>query len=208
MTVTTKVIISIFVLLVIGAIIGGVVYATVNKNRVQVNDLSKQVFGPKQFMGRYVKIFRPSLSLSCFHVAEMKVFSVPGGPNIIKPDMIVTMSSTFSNTKPDQFPAKFLIDGKDNKFAHTACDDPNPLIMVDLGSMMIIDSVLLVTRTGCCGNQINGTMISIMDDDKKVVYSSDPIKSPKGSIIPNNDNDDNFKFNTYTIPSKTPLGTN
>jgi hypothetical protein len=160
-----------------------------------------------QVMGRYIKLSKPGIPGkrdNCLHLMEIKVFSTVKGPNIIRSDMKVSKSSVLKDEL--QFPNVSLIDNDDNTMIHTSCENIDQWIILDLGYTAPISEIILVSRQNCCGNQMNGVVLEITNNNGVVVYNANPIKSPNGSIISNNKSDDFYKFYKYSIPSLMPIG--
>lgn len=124
--------------------------------------------------GRYIKL--QYNRVECLNLAEIKVYSKKGGPNIITPNTPVTKSSGYQG---DMFPGKNFVDGdmgQTYNFVATSCGDV-PWVQVDLGSMVDIYKVVVYNRVDCCQSRILGTVLQIMNDQNEMVYVSNPVNS-------------------------------
>jgi hypothetical protein len=124
--------------------------------------------------GRYIKL--QYNHVECLNLAEIKVYSKQGGPNIITPNTHVTKSSGFQG---DVFPGRNFVDGDTGQtynFVHTSCGDV-PWVQVDLGSMIDIYKVVVYNRVDCCQQRVLGTVLQIMNDQNELIYVSNPINS-------------------------------
>lgn len=164
------------------------------------------VINRNQVMGRYIKLSKPPNDANCLHLMEMRVYSILGGVNIVNPLMTVTKSSVWSDDS--QFPNAHLMDNRDDTMIHTSCANETQWIMLDMKTDVPVSEIKLVSRQDCCGNQMNGIVLEITNSSNVTVYKANPIKSPSGSIISNNGNNDYYKFYKYAIPSLDAVGTN
>ena len=124
--------------------------------------------------GRYIKL--QYNRVECLNLAEIKVYSKNGGPNIITPNTPVTKSSGYQG---DMFPGRNFVDGDTGQtynFVHTSCGDV-PWVQVDLGSMINIYKVVVFNRVDCCQSRILGAKLQIMNDQNEMVYASDEVNS-------------------------------
>lgn len=125
-------------------------------------------------IGRYIKL--QYNRVECLNLAEIRVFSKKGGPNIITRSTPVTKSSGYQG---DMFPGKNFVDGDTGQtynFVHTSCGDV-PWVQVDLGSMINIYKVVVFNRVDCCQSRVLGTNLQIMNDQNEMIYASNPINS-------------------------------
>lgn len=110
----------------------------------------------------------------CLNLAQLLVYSQPGGPNIIKPNMKVEKPSSWGN---DYFPGSNLVNRVGNTFAHTSCGDI-PWITVTLDTEDIpIHKVVLWNRRDCCKERVRGFTMSILNADGDTVYTSNTINN-------------------------------
>ena len=119
--------------------------------------------------GRYLRL--EYNHVECLNLAQILVFATKGGPNLITPSTAVTKPDGWSG---DVFPVKNFVDGRGDSFVHTSCSGV-PWIEVDLGKTTPIDKVVVWNRNDCCQSRVVGTVLSILDEDKAVVYLSNPI---------------------------------
>ena len=188
--------------------------AAAEKAAATGNVVTHQVSG--QVRGQYIKIMRPNI-IGCYGFADIKVYSTPDGPNIITPAMTVTTSSKDDSVTANRWDLRSLnlVDGTDSETS-IACNmpsDKSPYFIVNLGEMKPIYQIVIKTRDWK-PIYVTGTVLSILDSDNKVVYESNPITSITGKIdvkdigtVQNLIDTDSYKVFTYTIPSKTPIGT-
>lgn len=125
-------------------------------------------------IGRYIKL--QYNRVECLNLAEIRVYSKKGGPNIITSNTPVSKSSGYQG---DMFPGRNFVDGDTGQtynFVHTSCGDV-PWVQVDLGSMIDIHRVVVYNRVDCCQSRILGTVLQILNDQNELIYVSNPINS-------------------------------
>ncbi len=128
--------------------------------------------------GRYIRLQYDHYE--CLNLAQILVYSKDGGPNIITPSTSVTKSSGYQG---DMFPNQNFVNQRGTNyynFVHTSCYDI-PWIEVDLGSVVPIYKIVVWNRVDCCQSRILGTVLSILNNDKEMVYISNPIRSTNAS---------------------------
>lgn len=128
--------------------------------------------------GRYIRLQYPHQQ--CLNLAQIFVYSRDGGPNIITPSTPVSKSSDHSS---GMYPSQNFVNqrGADYyNFVHTSCYDV-PWIEVDLGSVVPIYKIVIWNRKDCCQERILGAVLSILNNDKEMVYISNPINSTNAS---------------------------
>ena len=143
------------------------------KGYVKVTPTADPNAPTKTISGRYITL--QWSRYECLNLAQIMVYSVKNGPNIITPRTTVTKSSGYSG---DAFPVQNFINGQGEawyNFTHTSCGDI-PWITVDLGSVIPIYKVTIINRSDCCQSRILGAVLSI-DDDTGRVYISNSITS-------------------------------
>jgi len=154
------------------------------------------------FQGRFIRIEMGQVG--CLNLAEIEVVSEKGGPNIIRPSMVVTTSSVYGN---NAYPGSNFVDQKFDTFVHTSCADKG-WVMVDLGRMTPIYQIVVTNRTDCCRQRANGAVLTILNDQKQVLFTADPIRNKMGSTVSNEAdnsvNDRSFYKFTY-FPSTTAV---
>ena len=116
----------------------------------------------------------------CLNLAEIRVFSDPTGPNKVTPNTVVTKSSGHGSS--DTFPVRNFVDGNLSNFVHTSCYDI-PWILVDMGSVIPIAKVMVYNRTDCCQERARGMRMILLDDAKKEVYRSEPVRTVQGIYV-------------------------
>jgi hypothetical protein len=130
--------------------------------------------------GRFIKLWYDRFEY--LNLAEIRVYSYNGGPNIITPNTAVTKSSGYQG---DMFPSRNFVDGNLNNFVHTAGPQTDqPWIQVDLGSTVDIVKVVIFNRTDCCQSRILGAQLRIytnLNNAWQQTYISDKIKTTNGS---------------------------
>jgi hypothetical protein len=121
--------------------------------------------------GRYIKL--QYNRVECLNLAEIQVYSINGGPNIITSNTPVTKSSGYQG---DMYPSRNFVDGNTSNFVHSSCGDV-PWIQVDLGSIVPIFKIVVFNRTDCCQSRILGTILQIISDQNEIIYVSDPVRT-------------------------------
>jgi hypothetical protein len=124
--------------------------------------------------GRYIKLQYNRVDY--MNLAEIRVFSKKGGPNIITRNTPVTKSSGFQG---DAFPARNFVDGDTGQTYNFACTSGGdvPWIQVDLGSMIDIYKVVIFNRADCCQSRILGAVLQILNDENDMIYASNNVNS-------------------------------
>lgn len=108
----------------------------------------------------------------CLNLAEVRAYEYKGGPNIVPSDAVVTQSSGADN-------AKNIVDRNIDLMAHTSCGDI-PWVRIDLGKTVPLHMIHIVNRRDCCRNRAIGLVLSLLDDQQKPVYVSEPMKDKSG----------------------------
>lgn len=152
---------------------------------------------PAGFSGRYVKLTKPVTG--CMHFAEVQVFSTSGGTNIAS-GKTVTASSTGWGGLPE-----FLTDGIMNNFTHSNCVDA-PWFLIDLGSVMSISNIRVFNRTDCCQSRENGVVVTVLDANQSVVFTSNPLADKKGVTVDGGDNGSTYSVFDINPPSTVVNG--
>lgn len=134
--------------------------------------------------GRYVKL--EMQQIGCMNLGELEVYSTVGGPNVAlgKP---VTKSSGWSG---DAFPGANLVDGNEDTFMHTSCQDA-AWALVDLGSTISITNIRLYNRRDCCPGRALGIIISVLDENGQAVYRANPLQGQGGA------SDTNYEYDSW-----------
>jgi len=117
---------------------------------------------------------------ACINLAEIRAYGHKGGPNLVTPQTVITKSSNWHD--PAGGRNEFVTDRNEDTIIHTACDgkETRPWIRVDLGTTQPIHKVFVLNRKDCCINRTNGLVFSVLDEQQKSVYVSEPIKDKKG----------------------------
>lgn len=155
-----------------GNINGGFQYDGNYKGYVKVTPTADPNAPTKTISGRYITLQHSRYDF--FNLAQIMVYSVKNGPNILTPNTKVTKSSGYSG---DAYPVQNFING--NSFVCTSGGDI-PWITVDLGSVMPIYKVTVINRRDCCQWRVVGAALSI-DDDNGRVYISNSITTSNSS---------------------------
>lgn len=108
----------------------------------------------------------------CLNLAEVRAYEYKGGPNVVPTDAVVTQSSSAE-------PSKYLVDRNVDTIAHTSCGDV-PWIRIDLGKTVPLHMIHVVNRRDCCRNRAIGLVLSLLDEQQKPVYVSEPMKDKSG----------------------------
>jgi len=184
-------------LVILLVIMGALLY----REREQLQGAQVQGF-VNVLQGRFIRIDMGQVG--CLNLAGIEVMSEKGGPNIIRPSMVVTTSSAYGS---NAYPGANVVDQKLDTFVHTSCADKG-WVMVDLGSMVPIYQIVVTNRTDCCRQRANGAVLTILNDQKQVLFTADPIRNKVGSTTSNETdnsaNDRSFYKFTY-FPSTTAV---
>ncbi len=132
--------------------------------------------GPQQVVGRYLRIELPG-DEKMLSLAEVQVFA---GEENIAGKGSAKQSSTGSNG-----PAHLAIDGntsgefhKEKSTTHTAIES-NPWWELDLGGAKSIDKIVVWNRTdNDLQNRLAGYRLSVLNGERKVVWSKEPAEFP------------------------------
>jgi hypothetical protein len=136
---------------------------------------------PSGIKGRYIKLQYDRQD--CLNLAEIRVYSYNGGPNIITPNTPVSKSSGYHG---DAFPNRNFVDGDTGQtynFVHTSCGDV-PWITVDLnpnGQVIDIFKIEIFNRVDCCQERIIGAKLQIFNaggaNPESLIYTSNSIQT-------------------------------
>ena len=136
---------------------------------------------PSGIKGRYIKLQYDRQV--CLNLAEIRVYSYNGGPNIITPNTPVSKSSGYNG---DAFPNRNFVDGDTGQtynFVHTSCGDV-PWITVDLnpnGQVIDIFKIEIFNRVDCCQERIIGAKLQIFNaggaNPESLIYTSNSIQT-------------------------------
>ena len=155
--------------------------------------------------GRYITLQRPQVGW--FNLADIQVFSKSGGNNIITPSTVVTMSGVHPTA-----PLSNFVDGNPDTITHNNVVSAGGPLTVDLGSVVPIFKIIVTNRKDCCRERAVGTILTIQNQDKATIYTSDPITDKSGNntyseLGGNNDTKQRYYYTfTYFPPNTTVLG--
>jgi hypothetical protein len=126
--------------------------------------------------GRYIRIEQSRVV--ALNLAQIYMYSYSGGPNILTPSTVVTMSSDYWGSNSgvnlvNQSPSY-------SNMAHTG-EWEVPWIEVDLGTTRDIFSIRIDNRRNCCQDRIIGSSIKVLDASRSTVYVSAAITSSLSS---------------------------
>ena len=124
---------------------------------------------PVTVMGRYVRLQAPTVG--CMHVTEVEVFDESGVNLALRRS--VTMSSEYVGNK---HPAGNLVNGNRSDFAHTSCNEDG-WMQIDLGSVQTIARISVTNRVDASQELLVGTVLSVLDAEKKTIFTSEPLKA-------------------------------
>lgn len=134
-------------------------------------------FATSSVTARYIHLQQSQAG--CLNLAEIRAYAYKGGPNLVTPQTNLTKSSNWHD--PAGGRNEFATDRNEDTIVHTACDGKDiPWIRVDLGTSQPITKIHIINRKDCCLNRMNGTVLSLLDDQQKPVYVSQPVKDKKG----------------------------
>ena len=136
--------------------------------------LAKCCSGTANMLGRYIRL--EYNHPEWLNLAEIAVYPHESGSgNLITPDTTVTKSSGYNG---DTYPGKNFVDGSNGTFVCTSGYDV-PWIEVDMGSINPIYRIVITNRdkNECpvCLPRVLGTKLIIMDNNRNILYTSDPI---------------------------------
>lgn len=152
--------------------------AGINGNSAYMGYVKIPTGGSEPVIGRYIRL--DYNRAECLNLAQILVYSEEGGPNVITSSTRVTKSSGFQG---DIFPSGNFVNQRGSKyynFVHTSCEDV-PWIEVDLGSTMRIHKIVVWNRQDCCQGRIQGTVLSVLNEEKEKVYIANPIRTTNQS---------------------------
>ena len=155
--------------------------------------------------GRYIILTRPQAGW--FNLAEIQVFSERGGKNIITPSTDVSMPDSHPSYPPSRF-----VDGDQNSIFHNANAITGGPLTVDLGASVPIFKIVVINRSDCCKERASGTVLTIQNENRQVIYTADPVTDKSGNATYTElggNMDTQYKYYhtfTYFPPEKTMLG--
>lgn len=169
--------------------------------------IRREGYQGQEIKGRYLN-FQHTTG-TCINLAEIRAYGHKGGPNLVTPQTPITKSSAAPGGGGKN---EFATDRNEDSIIYTACDEKDiPWIRVDLGTVQPIHKVFVLNRKDCCINRTNGLVFSVLDEQQKPVYVSEPIKDKKGrmtyaeSSTENTNMTDYYKTFTWYPPQPAPL---
>jgi hypothetical protein len=115
---------------------------------------------------------------ACINLGEIRAYSYLGGPNLVSPNTKVTKSSSYA---PGGGASEHLVDRNIDSSLYTACNGTDiPSVEVDLGKPVPLYAIHVVNRRECCRNRAIGLTLILLDERKKPVYTSEPVKDKEG----------------------------
>ena len=140
----------------------------------------------------------------CLNLAGIAVYADANGDNVITPQTIVTKSSGYQG---DTYPVSNFIDGNNNSFVHSSCEDV-PWILVDLGMNMPIYKIVVTNRSDCCKDRILGCSLLIFNNQMTSVYESSKITTINTTYTwfpPYTQNNGDYTSNEPPVGSPVPV---
>lgn len=129
-------------------------------------------------MARYIEL--KHTVPACINLGEIRAYSYQGGPNLVTHTTNVTKSSAWED--PNQGKSEYITDQNVNSILHTACKGQDtPSLQVDLGKAVPVYAIHVVNRIDCCRNRAIGLILTLLDENKRPVYVSEPVKDKKGN---------------------------
>ena len=162
--------------------------------------------GTGTMVARYIRFQYATTSTSAryMNLAGVKVYTSLAGSNIINS----SMATSALDYHPAPFLPSYLVDNNDNTMYH-AGGDPNPWVMVDLGSEQFIYKVELTNRIDCCRFRIGGLTLQLRNNGGTTIYTSDMCALPNGSTAYEGSGshmDGYLYYNWWPAVNTTPYG--
>jgi hypothetical protein len=119
-----------------------------NNDRIYTKTDNINIFG--QYIYLYIQ------NISCLYLDKVEIYDSDN--NLIDNKSItITKSSNFNLSN-----------------LSTSCKD-QPWILLDLKKSITITKIIIYNRSDCCFDDINGLIINVMDKNKKIIYTAEPI---------------------------------
>ncbi len=162
--------------------------------------------GTGTMVARYIRFQYATTSTSAryMNLAGVKVYTSLAGSNIINS----SMATSALDYHPAPFLPSYLVDNNDNTMYH-AGGDPNPWVMVDLGSEQFIYKVELTNRIDCCRFRIGGLTLQLRNNSGTTIYTSGMCALPNGSTVYEGSSghmDGYLYYNWWPAVNTTPYG--
>ena len=104
------------------------------------------------------------------------------------PNVALNGTATSSTTGYGWVPGN-AIDGNLDTGSHSADDDPNKWLEVELDQDYVLKEILVHNRANCCDERIVGVVVKVLDADRNEIYVSEPIAEHAPGSIHTYDND-------------------
>ena len=108
--------------------------------------------------------------LACAVVLCMATASQAADPHNVAAMGTVTVSSTGYGWTPDR-----AIDGDITTGSHSADNDPDKWLEIELDQVYALNAIEVVNRDSCCWERIATVVVKALDADRNEIYVSDPI---------------------------------
>ena len=163
--------------------------------------------------GRYIDI---SKTTGYLEIAEIQAYD---NNNILVNPVSSSSSTVYVDSNNVSYPPTNAYDNKTTTFFATGNGTVGStgslFIQLDYGNNIEFSKIVITSRVDCCKNMIVGAVVSILDVNKNVTFTSYPLPStqsptstttPEGALV---DANSNYGFETYTItlPNQLPIGT-
>lgn len=159
--------------------------------------------GTGTIVARYIRFQYATTNSSAryINIAGVKVYTSLAGGNIINSSMTTSALDTHSAS----FPPSNFVDNNDNTMYHSG-GNPNPWVMVDLGSEQFIYKVELTNRGDCCRSRIGGLTLQLRNNNSTTIYTSNQMMLKNGSTTYQDGNDGFLYYNWWPAVNTTPYG--
>ena len=123
---------------------------------------------------QYIRVEKPYIEgterniLTLMEVRAQKIATVVDPQEYVVP---IPNAVAMQTTPNASYPASNALDGNYGNFTHTDSGSANNYWEVDLSETIDIPAVKVYNRSSCCGNRLINTVLSIMDEDRNVVFS-------------------------------------
>jgi len=144
---------------------------SLSMTEVQALYVSIKTINQPILSGQYIELNRPNGDY--LNLAEIQVFSYPGGPNIAS-----STSVSFPDLHSSYLISNFT-DGNFNTMIHSIGTN-NSTVTINLGSTKPIYKIVIYNRIDCCWNRANGIVLTIKNSSNTIVYTASPIPDKLG----------------------------
>ena len=125
---------------------------------------------------RYIKIERPG-PIECMNLTQIMVYSTTDGANIAL-NKTVTASSLANGGTLAALTNGQTVWGSNGIF-HTNCTEA-PWAIIDLLVPCVISNIMVYNRQDACSSRAVGCILTLLDSNKGVVYTSNPLPDVNG----------------------------